>query len=81
MILVFFLAYLIIFWYLCSGIMRKLLWAYIIFLGYLLSSCSVTSLREAQYVVAQADSLWHEGRMYGMDEGDCGALTGQFRVE
>ena len=41
----------------------------------MLSSCSVTSLREAQEVVAQADSLWHEGKMYGVDEGDSATLA------
>ena len=43
------------------------------------SSCSRggtgMSLREAQEVVAQADSLWHEGRMYGVDEGDSATLA------
>ena len=40
-----------------------------------LSSCSVPQLREAQSVVAQADSLWHEGKMYGVDDGDSAALA------
>lgn len=55
--------------------MRKLLWTYCILLGCLLSSCSLTSLREAQEVVAQADSLWHEGKIYGVDEGDSATLA------
>ena len=38
-------------------------------------SCSIPQHREAQEVVAQADSLWHEGRMYGVDEGDSAALA------
>ena len=33
------------------------------------------SLREAQEVVGQADSLWHEGKMYGADEGDSATLA------
>ena len=33
------------------------------------------SFREAQGVVAQADSLWHEGKMYGVDDGDSAALA------
>ena len=32
--------------------------------------CSSRALHEAEAVVAQADSLWQEGKMYGMDEGD-----------
>ena len=55
--------------------MRKLLWTYFIFLGSLLSSCSIVSLREAREVVAQADSLWHEGKMYGVDAGDSASLA------
>ena len=42
-------------------------------------SCScggaAMSLREAQEVVGQADSLWHEGKMYGADEGDSATLA------
>jgi len=42
-------------------------------------SCScggaAMSLREAQHVLAQADSLWHEGKMYGADEGDSATLA------
>jgi len=42
--------------------------------------CSYTdgarlSVREAQEVVAQADSLWHNGQMYGVDEGDSATLA------
>ncbi len=33
------------------------------------------SVREAQVVVAQADSLWHAGKMYGVDEGDSATLA------
>lgn len=33
------------------------------------------SLNEAREVVAQADSLWHEGKMYGVDEGDSATLA------
>ena len=38
-------------------------------------SCSIPQHREAQEVVAQADSLWHEGKMYGVDEGDSATLA------
>ena len=41
----------------------------------LLLSCSPKALREAEEVVAQADSLWHEGKMYGIDEGDSAMLA------
>ena len=45
----------------------------------LLVICSLTacspSLREAQDVVAQADSLWHAGQMYGVDAGDSATLA------
>ena len=33
------------------------------------------SVREAQEVVVQADSLWHNGQMYGVDEGDSATLA------
>lgn len=38
-------------------------------------SCSRRALDEAQRVVAEADSLWHEGKMYGIDEGDSLSLA------
>ena len=41
----------------------------------LLFSCAPKALREAEEVVAQADSLWHEGKMYGIDEGDSATLA------
>ena len=37
--------------------------------------CSSHSLREAQDIIAQADSLWQEGKMYGVDEGDSVTLA------
>ncbi len=57
---------------------ERKIWLIVLSLMTMLSSCSVTSLREAQYVVAQADSLWHESKIYGVDGGDCGSLTEQF---
>ena len=54
---------------------ERKIWLIVLSLMTMLSSCSVTSLREAQEVVAQADSLWHEGRMYGVDEGDSATLA------
>lgn len=38
-------------------------------------ACTPRAAREAQRVVAQADSLRAEGRMYGMDEGDSVTLA------
>jgi len=39
------------------------------------TACTPRSIREAQSIVAQADSLWHEGKMYGIDEGDSATLA------
>ena len=44
-------------------------------LGFLLMACVPLSVREAQTVVAQADSLWHNGQMYGIDAGDSVTLA------
>ena len=41
----------------------------------LCSSCVSRGVREAQEVVAQADSLWHDGQMYGVDAGDSATLA------
>ena len=38
-------------------------------------SCTAHKVREAQAVAAQADSLWHAGKMYGVDEGDSATLA------
>ena len=50
-----------------------------VYICLLLVICSLTacspSLREAQDVVAQADSLWHAGQMYGVDAGDSATLV------
>ena len=43
-------------------------------------SCTPSTLREAQEVVTQADSLWHEGKMYGIDEGDSAALAQAYQT-
>ena len=40
-----------------------------------LCGCSPHALHEAEAVVAQADSLWHNGQMYGIDEGDSATLA------
>ena len=41
----------------------------------MLCACNSRSVEEAQRVVAQADSLWHIGKMYGVDEGDSATLA------
>lgn len=50
-----------------------------LFTAVVFSSCgrggTGMSLREAQEIVAQADSLWHEGQIYGVDGGDSATLA------
>lgn len=41
----------------------------------MLMACSPHSVREAQLVVADADSLWHNGQLYGIDYGDSATLA------
>jgi len=41
----------------------------------LFTGCSRRALHEAQAVVKAADSLWHNGKMYGIDEGDSATLA------
>ena len=41
----------------------------------MLCACKPRSVEQAQRVVAQADSLWHIGKMYGVDEGDSATLA------
>ena len=38
-------------------------------------ACSPRAIREARDVVAQADSLWQAGQMYGVDAGDSATLA------
>ena len=48
-------------------------WGYIVFLllaGMVGQGCSSRAIHEAEAVVAQADSLWQAGLMYGIDAGD-----------
>ena len=40
-----------------------------------LCACTPRSIQEAQSVVTQADSLWKEGKQYGVDEGDSATLA------
>ena len=48
---------------------------FIIAICLLCCSCVPRGIRKAQCVVAQADSLWHEGKMYGVDMGDSATLA------
>ena len=66
--------------YFCT--MKRILYRHILLLFAVAAcvSCSChsggkLSLRQAQHVVAQADSLWHEGQMYGIDAGDSATLA------
>ena len=44
-------------------------------MGGCLMACAPQAIREAEDVVAQADSLWHAGKQYGIDEGDSATLA------
>ena len=45
----------------------------------IIAACTPRSVREAQRVVAQADSLWAEGKMYGVDAGDSAQLAQTYK--
>ncbi|MBQ3632773.1 MAG: hypothetical protein II952_00600, partial [Paludibacteraceae bacterium] len=44
-------------------------------LSLVLGGCTTPAVRQAEAVVAQADSLWQSGKMYGIDEGDSASLA------
>ena len=44
-------------------------------LSLVLGGCTTPAVRQAEAVVAQADSLWQAGKMYGIDEGDSASLA------
>ena len=53
-------------------------WGYIVFAllaGMVGQGCSSRAIHEAEAVVAQADSLWQAGLMYGIDAGDSLSLA------
>ena len=53
-------------------------WGYIVFLllaGMVGQGCSSRAIHEAEAVVAEADSLWQAGLMYGIDAGDSATLA------
>ncbi len=45
-----------------------------------LGSCSSRAIHEAEAVVAQADSLWQAGEMYGIDAGDSLTLAQAYKT-
>ena len=53
---------------------RLNIWLAVLSVTAMLSACS-PSIRETRDVVAQADSLWHAGQMYGVDAGDSATLA------
>ena len=48
---------------------------YLLILCWIGQGCSSRAVREAEAVVAEADSLWHAGKTYGMDAGDSATLA------
>ena len=47
----------------------------LLLVGLVGQGCSSRAIHEAEAVVAQADSLWQEGKMYGIEEGDSLSLA------
>ena len=47
----------------------------IVAMGGCLMACAPQAVRKVEDVVAQADSLWHAGKQYGIDEGDSATLA------
>ena len=54
---------------------RTYLWFLLMVLCFGCESCMSHAQREAETVVAQADSLWQAGQMYGIDAGDSASLA------
>ena len=59
---------------------RWIIGCWIVAMGGCLMACAPQSVREAEDVVAQADSLWHAGKQYGMDEGDSATLAQAYKT-
>ena len=58
-------------------------WGYIVFAllaGMVGQGCSSRAIHEAETVVAQADSLWQAGLMYGIDAGDSLSLAQAYKT-
>ena len=54
---------------------RNIFLSVVVVVCLLLTGCSSNSLRDAQAVVSEADSLRAEGKMYGVDAGDSATLA------
>ena len=59
---------------------RWIIGCWIVAMGGCLMACAPQAVREAQSVVAQADSLWHAGKQYGIDEGDSATLAQAYKT-
>ena len=59
---------------------RWIIGCWIVAMGGCLMACAPQSVREAEDVVAQADSLWHAGKQYGIDEGDSATLAQAYKT-
>ena len=59
---------------------RWIIGYWIAVMGGCLMACAPQAVREAEDVVAQADSLWHEGKQYGIDEGDSATLAQAYKT-
>ena len=59
---------------------RWIIGCWIVAMGGCLMACAPQSVRKAEDVVAQADSLWHAGKQYGMDEGDSATLAQAYKT-
>ena len=52
----------------------------LLLVGLVGQGCSSRAIHEAEAVVAQADSLWLAGKLYGMDEGDSATLAQAYKT-
>ena len=59
---------------------RWIIGCWIVAMGGCLMACTPQAVREAEDVVAQADSLWHAGKQYGIDEGDSATLAQAYKT-
>ena len=59
---------------------RWIIGCWIAVMGGCLMACAPQAVREAEAVVAQADSLWHAGKQYGIDEGDSATLAQAYKT-
>ena len=59
---------------------RWIIGCWIVTMGGCLMACAPQAVREAEDVVVQADSLWHDGKQYGIDEGDSATLAQAYKT-